>query len=88
MTKLENIFGEADDIQQALYSAWANAEDAKCLLQKVRSQHWFNKELVEDVTQVLAKLDECGDAVRDWAPNYHHKTTEDWGQASAEMSHP
>jgi hypothetical protein len=36
----------------------------------------------------MEKLDECGDAVEDWAPNYHHKTMEGWGQASAELGHP
>ena len=88
MNTLVNIFGESDDIEQALYSTWANAEDAKCLLQKLVAQHWFNAELVEDLKQVLEKLDECGDVVKDWAPNYYQKTVEGWGQAAAELSHP
>jgi len=88
MNNLVNIFGEADDIQQALYCTWANAEDAKCILQTIVARHRFNKELVEELTEVMEKLDECGDAVEDWAPNYHHKTMEGWGQASAELGHP
>ena len=26
-----NVFGEPDDIKQALYSSWADAEDALCM---------------------------------------------------------
>ena len=88
MNKLLNIFGESDDTTQALYSAWANAEDAKCILQTIVARHRFNKELVEELTEVMEKLDECGDAVKDWAPNYYKETVEGWGQAAAEMSHP
>jgi hypothetical protein len=88
MSNLVNIFGESDDTKQALYSAWANAEDAKCILQAIVARHRFNKELVEELTEVMEKLDECGDAVKDWAPNYYKETMEGWGQASAELGHP
>lgn len=88
MNNLLNIFGESDDTTQALYSAWANAEDAKCLLQAIVARHRFNKELVEELTEVVEKLDECGYAVQDWAPNYYKDTMEGWAQGAAEMSHP
>jgi len=83
-----NVFGEPDDIKQALYSSWADAEDASCILQGVMARYRHNQELVGELQEVLDKLDECGESVRSFAPNYYRDTVEGWGQAAAEASHP
>lgn len=83
-----NVFGEPDDIQQALYSSWGEAEEARCLLITLKARYHFNAELVEELGEVLSKLKECGDAVKSFAPAYHRETLEGWAQAAAESSHP
>jgi len=88
MEKLLNVFDEPDDIQQALYSSWADSQDARCLLIKLRARYHFNKELVEELSEVLEQLEKCSESVKSFAPNYHRETLEGWAQAAAEMSHP
>jgi len=84
-----NVFGEPDDIKQALYSSWADAEDALCRLQQVlRDYSLEGKHIGEELSEVHDKLIECRDSVKSFAPNYYRKTMEDWAQGAAEMSHP
>lgn len=83
-----NVFGEPDDIQQALYSSWGDAEDAACILQTVIARYRHNQELVGELQEVLDKLNECGGSVKSFAPNYYRETMEGWAQAAAESSHP
>jgi len=58
-----NVFGEPhDDIKQALYSSWADAENALCILQRVMAQHQHDWELrlelreVKDWAQAAAEM--------------------------------
>lgn len=88
MEKLLNVFGEPDDMKQALYSSWADSQDARCLLIKLKARYHFNKELVEELEEVLGKLEECSESVKSFAPNYHRETIEGWAQAAAEANHP
>jgi hypothetical protein len=83
-----NVFGEPDDIQQALYSSWADAADAACILQRVMARYRHNQELTSELQEVLDKLKECGESVRSFAPNYHRETLEGWAQSAAESNHP
>jgi len=84
-----NVFGEPhDDIKQALYSSWADAEDALCILMRVMAQHQHDWELRSELREVKETLDKCGESVRSFAPNYYRETMEGWAQAAAEMSHP
>jgi len=83
-----NVFGEPDDIKQALYSSWADAEDAACILQRVMARYRHNQELAGELQEVLDKLGECGESVKSFAPNYHRETMDGWGQAAAEAGHP
>lgn len=83
-----NVFGEPDDIQQALYSSWSDAMDARCMVMELKARYHFNKELVGELNEVLEKLDKCSESVKNFAPNYHHETLEGWAQGAAEMSHP
>ncbi len=88
MENLTNVFGEPDDIKQALYSSWAGAEDARCLLIKLKARYHFNPELKGELDEILVQLEKCGDSVRDFAPNYYRETLEGWAQAAAEANHP
>lgn len=84
-----NVFGEPDDIKQALYSSWSDAEDALCRLQQVlRDYSLEGKHISEELSEVHDKLIGCRNSVRAFAPNYYTKTMEDWAQAAAELSHP
>lgn len=88
MGNLTNVFGEPDDIKQALYSSWSDSQDARCLLIRLKARYHFNKELVEELTEVLEKLEKCSESVKSFAPNYHRETLEGWAQAAAEANHP
>lgn len=88
MEKLTNVFGEPDDFRQALYSSWADAEDARCLVIALKARYHFNKELVAELSEVLEQLEQCSQSVRDFAPNYHRETVEGWAEAAAEANHP
>ena len=83
-----NVFGEPDDIQQALYSSWGDAMDARCMVMALKARYHFNKELVGELNEVLEQLDKCSESVKNFAPNYHYETLEGWAQGAAEMSHP
>jgi len=84
-----NVFGEPDDIKQALYSSWADAEDALCKLQLVMGVYSVaGTEVGDALAEVHDALIDCRDSVKAFAPNYYSKTMEDWAQAAAEMSHP
>ena len=84
-----NVFGEPDDIKQALYSSWADAEDALSMLQQVlRDYPLAGKHLGEELSKVHDKLIECRESVDSFAPNYYRETIEGWAQAGAEASHP
>ena len=88
MENLTNVFGEPDDIKQALYSSWAEAEDARCMVIKLKARYHFNPELKDELDEILAQLEQCGDSVRDFAPNYYRETVEGWAQGAAEANHP
>ena len=88
MENLTNVFGEPDDIKQALYSSWSDSQDARCLLIRLKARYHFNKELVEELAEVLEKLEKCSESVKSFAPNYHRETIEGWAQAAAEANHP
>ena len=83
-----NVFGEPDDIQQALYSSWGDAMNARCMVMALKARYHFNKELVEELNEVLEQLEECSESVKSFAPNYHRETLEGWAQAAAEANHP
>ena len=84
-----NVFGEPDDIKQALYASWADAEDALCKLQFVMGVYPVaGTEVGDALAEVHDKLIECRDSVKAFAPNYYRKTMEDWAQAGAEANHP
>jgi hypothetical protein len=83
-----NVFGEPDDIKQALYSSWADAEDARCLVVALKARYHFNSELKGELDAILEQLEKCGQSVRDFAPNFYRETVEDWAQAAAESNHP
>jgi len=88
MKNLVNVFGESDDVKQALYSSWADAEDARCLVVVLKARYHFNRELTGELDTILEQLKKCGESVRDFAPNYHQETMEGWAQAAAEANHP
>jgi len=88
MEKLTNVFGEPDDFRQALYSSWADAEDARCLVVALKARYHFNTDLKGELDEILTQLEQCGQSVRDFAPNYHRETIEGWAQGAAEASHP
>ena len=83
-----NVFGEPDDIKMALYASWADAEDAACILQRVMARHRHSPELLAELHEVLARLDQCGESVESFAPNYYRKTIQNWAEAAAEANHP
>lgn len=88
MEKLLNIFGEPDDMRGALYSCWADAEDARCALLELRARYHFNSELKTELDSILQKIEGCGKSVRIWAPNYHRETLEGWALGALELNHP
>ena len=87
-----NVFGEPDDIKQALYSSWVEFEEALRMIQ--RQQASMKYDYADEITQedflvLLAnKLNDARESINLFAPNYHRDTLEGWAQGAAEMSHP
>jgi hypothetical protein len=87
--ELLNIFDEPDDIKQALYASWCDAEDALCRLQQImRDYSLEGKHIGDELSEVHDKLIECRDSVKEFAHKYYRRTIEVWAQAAAEASHP
>ena len=80
------------NIQQALYSSWAEFQEALLMIQQRESffKHYVEQEHSERefLLMLQIKLEHARDSIRDFAPNYHRDTLEGWAQASAEANHP
>ena len=83
-----NVFGEPDDIKMALYASWGEAQIAHNFVARLKARYHFNKELVEELSEVLEQLDKCSESVKSFAPAYHRETLEGWAQEAAEANHP
>ena len=87
-----NVFGEPDDIKQALYSSWCEFEKALCMVGQRRAdmKYSYATETTEQefLHQLSVQLTHARNMIEEFAPNYHQETLEDWAQAAAEMSHP
>lgn len=83
-----NVFGEPDDMKMALYSSWGESQIAHNLVSRLKARYHFNKELGEELQEVLDQLAKCSESVRSFAPAYHRETLEGWAQEAAEANHP
>jgi len=87
-----NVFGEPDDIKQALYSSWCEFEEALRMIGERRAdmEHGYASATSEkEFLDLLAgQLREAREVIDDFAPEYYMETLEGWAQAAAEMSHP
>ena len=81
-----------DDIKQALYSSWCKFEETLRMVGQRRAdmEHGYACETTEqEFLALLAyQLRDAREVIDDFAPEYYRKTIEDWGQASAELTHP
>ena len=87
-----NVFGEPDDIKQALYSSWSEFEEALCMVGQRRAdmEHGYATETTEQefLALLAGQLREAREVIDDFAPEYYREILESWAQSAAEMSHP
>ena len=84
-----NVFGEPDDIKQALYSSWEEFEEAQLMITK-RLLRFYDDGTTEQefLASLAGQLTRARNMIEEFAPNYHDQTREGWAQGAAEMSHP
>lgn len=87
-----NVFGEPDDIKQALYASWEEFETAlrmvtkrQCEIKYRQAPEHTEQELLE---MIQKQLEEARDSIKAFAPAYHRETLEGWAQGAAESMHP
>jgi hypothetical protein len=87
-----NVFGQPDDIKQALYSSWCKFEEALCMTgqRQADMKYSYATETTEQefLALLAGQLREAREVIDDFAPEYYRETLEDWAQAAAEANHP
>ena len=87
-----NIFGETDDIKQALYSSWCEVEEALIMIAQreanLRCGYACENTELEFLAILTNQLTEAREVIDDFAPEYYREPLEGWAQGAAEMSHP